>query len=424
MEHAIYAPGKHLAALQNLIEVHVRGVVNHLPPSEELAPANRAALLDFMCPIIDEYVARARHELYKEHRAHADACAQANYLALGQDILLELIGHLLEYTQPIQLYRTLSHRTLTDDICRDIYQSLESLLNYTVVKLADGQIDPGLPLPPAACMLYQQMLGSELIALRERLVELHVSAGLIDIVLLPFEELWREDYVTFYTAVYLRALKQKLQALAGTQRSPGDGDMLDLLVVHNFNEPAFVAYYHQVIEGELETSTSPEARLRRLHDYKNRLARLSYGTGLAWHPRPHQPSVRQQLTEWLDMVIAGPVIPIPSTISPPFTSDHEEYEIPDGLQAAHALMLHLHPAVFGAIVNAAHERGHIYLGEKDKQRAGLLARIRSSIANLAAETIRRAFNEVDACRKAVAYLQDLIDYLKIKIEKLEKKSSF
>jgi hypothetical protein len=406
MEHAIEEPGKHLAALQNFIGFEVPVILK-----ESSSPAT-------VTTVIDERAYRVRQEIYKGHLVYADAHAHTRYLASRQLTLLDLVDQLLEYTQPIHLYSTLAHRTVADEICQHLYRALESLLDYTVI-LASGQIDPGLPMPPAVCALFQQLLGSDLGALRGRLAELHVSQGLIDIALLPFEKLWRENNVTFHTAVYLRELKQKLQALAGgEQRSPGDGDMLALLVKQNFNEPAFVDYYYQVIEGQLETITSPEARLHGLHDHKSRLARLSYNTRIAWHA--DQPSVRQQLMEGLDGAIAAQMIPIPATLSTTYTSDPGDYEIPDGPQAAHALMLHMHPAVFGALANAAHERGHIYLGERDKQRAGLLASIRSSISRLATETIRRAFNEAEACRKAVAYLQDLIEYLKLKIEKLEK----
>jgi hypothetical protein len=420
MEHAIHEPGEHLAALHKIITVDVRVALNQLPSPD-------AAQLDRIATTLDEYVARTRYELYQGSRAHADARAEAGYLGSCQYTLLELIGHLLEYTQPIQLYSTLSHRTVTDDICKHIYRRLESLLNYTVVKLSAGQIDPGLPLPPAACLLYQHMLGSDLVALRERFAALHVSPRLIDIVLLPFEKFGDEGYITFHDAVYLRAFKEKLQALAGgKQQSPGDGDMLAMLVAHNFNEPAFIDYYHQVVEGELETSPSREDRLLRLRKYKSRLARSSYSTRLTWHPDPHQPSVRQQIMESLDALIAAtaPVIRINNAVSAPqLSSDEEDYEIPDGVPAADELMHYMHPAVFGAIANAAHELRVIHLGDNDKQRAERISQIPSPSKRVSAETILRAFNEEKACRKALLYVEDLRNHFKAKIKKYEERSS-
>jgi hypothetical protein len=413
MEHAIEEPGKHLAALQKFIAVEVPVLLKESPSADTLTI------------VIDERVYQVRQEIYKGHLAHADAHAHTRYLALRQLTLLELVGHLLDYTQPIQLYSTLSHRTPTDDICRHLYRSLESLLNYTVEILANGQIDPGLTLPPAACMLYQHMLGSDLVALRDRFAALHVSPRLIDMVLLPFETLRHEDYITYRTAVYLRALKQKLQALAGgEQQSPGDGDMLALLLVQNFNEPRFVEYYHQVIEGQLETRTSREASLDALRDYKSRLARLSQSTRLAWHP--DQPSVRQQIIESLDKLIAatGPVIPVAHVVSAPqVSSDEEDYDISDGVPAADALMHYIHPAIFGAIANAAHELRVIHLGDSDKQRAEQISQIPSPSKRVTAETILRAFDEEKACRNAVLCLEKLGSHLEAKIKKYEKKSS-
>jgi hypothetical protein len=426
MEHDTHVPGKHLAALQNIIEVHVGGVLKQLPPPEALSPANTAALLDFVCPIIDEYFARARYELYQECRTHADVRAQVVYLASRQYTLLELTGHLLQHTQPIQLFSRLSHCTLTDDICKHIYRRLDSLLNYTVVSLAAGQIDPALPVPPTACILYQHMLGSDLIALRERLVALHISPDLIDIVVQPFEALRHEDDVTFYTAVYLCALKQKLQEFAGgNQPSPGDGDVLRLLVAYNFNEPAFIAYCHQVMKGQLETTTSPDAHLRRLHDYKIRLAGLSYSTGLSLNP--HQPSVCQQLTEWLGVVIAAPASMIPTDKAASAarieSDEQEDYDIPNGVPAADELMHYMHPGILGAIANAAHELRVIHLGNTDQQRAERIAQIPSSSKRVKAETILRAFNEEKACRKALLYVEELGNHFKAKIKKYEEKSS-
>jgi hypothetical protein len=407
MEHAIEEPGKHLAALQKFIAAEVPVILKESP-----AP-------DTLTSVIDERVYRVRQEIYKGHLAHADAQAHTRYLALRQLTLLELVGHLLEYTRPIQLYSTLSHRTPTDDICRHLYRRLESLLNYTVEILANGQIDPGLTLPPAAYILYQHMLGSGLVALRERFAALHVSPRLIDMVLLPFEDLRHDDYITFHTAVYLRALKQKLQALAGgEQQSPGDGDMLDLLVAQNFNEPRFVDYYHQVMEGQLETRTSWEARLDQLRDYKIRLAHYTYSTRLAW--RPDQPSVRQQLTEWLDkgMAATAPVIPVANAVGvPKVSSDEDDYDIPDGVLAADALMYYIHPAIFGTIANAAHKLGIIHLGDTDKQRAALISQIPSFAKRVKAETILRAFDDETACRKALPYVEQLASHLRAKIKK-------
>jgi hypothetical protein len=214
-------------------------------------------------------------------------------------------------------------------------------------------------------------------------------------VLLPFEALRHEDYITFHTAVYLRALKQKLHELAGgKQQSPGDGDILRLLVAHNFNEPALVTYCLEVMEGQLETCTSPGARILRLHEYKSRLAGLSYSTGLAWHPDPHQPSVRQQIMESLDALISAtaPVIPINNSESAPqLSSDEEDYDIPNGVPAADELMHYMHPAILGAIANAAHELRVIHLGDSDKQRAERISQIPSPSKRVTAETILRAF---------------------------------
>jgi hypothetical protein len=405
MEHAIEEPGKHLAALHHFIAVELP-VILKKSSSPDTLPAKMDAL-----------TYQVHQEVYKGHLAHADAPAHTRYLALRQLNLLELVGHLLEHTQPIQLYRTLSHRTPTDDICRHLYGRLESVLQYTVEKLADGQIDPGLTLPPATCMLYQHMLGSDLGALRDRFVALHISPRLIDMVLLPFEKLRREDYITYHTAVYLRDLKQQLLALAGgDQQSPGDGDMLALLVAHNFNEPAFVAYYHQVIEGQLETRTSPEDRLAGLRDYRSRLAHPAYSTRLAWHH--DQPSVRQQLMKWLDETLAVPAVPANNTVSAPDSEPAEEY---DDTSSADEFMLYMHPVIFGAIANAAHQRKIIHLGHTDQQRAEQLSRIPSSVKRVAPGTIRRGFTEVEVCRKGLVYVDNIGEQLRDTIKKFENK---
>jgi hypothetical protein len=162
-----------------------------------------------------------------------------------------------------------------------------------------------------------------------------------------------------------------------------------------------------------------------LHDYQIRLAGLSYSSGLAWHPDPHQPSVRQQLTEWLDLVIAAPVpLRHNHVVSMArIESDEEDYDIPDGVPAADELMHYMHPGIFGAIANAAHELRVIQLGKTDQQRAERISQIPSSSKRVKAETILRAFNEEKVCRKALLYVEDLRDHLNAKIKKYEEKSS-
>jgi hypothetical protein len=427
MEHDTHSPGEHLAALQKIITADIRVALNQLPSPD-------AAQLDRICTTLDECVARLRHEMFTESRAHANARAEASYLASCQYTLLELIGHLLEYTQPIQLFSTLSRSTLTDDICKHIYRRLESLLNYTVVDLAAGRIDRGLPLPPAACMLYQHMLGSDLGALRDRFVALHVSPRLIDMVLQPFEDLRHEDYTTFYTAVYLRALKQELRELAGgKQQSPGDGDMLALLAAHNFNAPKFIDYYHQVIEGQLETSTSPGDRLLRLREYKSLLARSSYSTRLAWHPDPDQPSVRQQITESLDALIAAtaPVTRVTNAVSAPRAAPEDEEEEEeeaeekemdaDSAYSPNDFTLRISPKVLAAIANAARMLRYIFWGNDGKHIAEMVACIASVDGPLSKETVRRGLSELVTMRQAREVLQSIIDFFDRRIKAKEKK---
>lgn len=418
MEHDIDEPGEHLAALQRIIAVDVRIVLKQLPPPTALPSADRAALLHFVCPIIDEYAARVRYELFKECRAHAHA--QVRYLASRQYALLELIDPLLQHTQSIQLYSTLSHRTVTDDICRHTYRVLERLLEYTVT-LAGGQIDPGLPMPPGACALYQQMLGSDLAALRDRLAALQVSPGLIDITLKPFESLRHADDLTFYTAVYLRAFKEKLQQLAfGHQPASGDGDVLRTLIALNLNDPAFIAYCVRIMADQLQTCTSPEARQGQLHDYKLRLAGLSCFTDQAWHP--YKPGVQQQLATWLAEVMA---VPAPTIHTTPAESLHapvsdEEY---DDIAAKDGWMFCIRPVIAGAIANAAHVQGIIHLDDTDVLRSERLARIPSSANRVAPETIRRGFTDAAVCRKALLYWEQIGDHLKEIIKKDDAKSA-
>jgi hypothetical protein len=135
MEHAIEEPGKHLAALHHFIAVELPVILKKLSSPDTLIAK------------MDALTYPVHQEVYKGHLAHADAPAHTRYLALRQLNLLELVDHLLLHTQPIQLYSTLSHRTPSDDICRNLYRRLDSLLHYTVMKLANGQIDPGLRLP-------------------------------------------------------------------------------------------------------------------------------------------------------------------------------------------------------------------------------------------------------------------------------------
>ncbi|MBT1688286.1 hypothetical protein [Dawidia soli] len=419
MEHDIDEPGEHLAALQKIIAVDVRIVLKQLPPPTALPPADRAALLHFVCPIIDEYAARVRYELFKECRAHAHA--QVRYLASRQHALLELIDHLLQHTQSIQLYSTLSHRTVADDICRHTYRVLERLLDYTVT-LAGGQIDPGLPMPPGACALYQQMLGSDLAALRDRLMALQVSPGLIDIALKPFESLRHADDLTFYTAVYLRAFKEKLQQLAfGNQPTSGDGDVIRTLIALNLNDPACISYCVRIMADQLQTSTSPEARLGQLHDYKLRLAGLPSSTDLAWHP--YKPSVQQQLAKWLAEVS---VVPAPTIHTPRAEIPHElaSDEAYDDMAAKDGLMFHIRPVIAGAIANAAHVQGIIHLGDTDVLRSERLSRIPSSVNRVAPETIRRGFTDAAVCRKALLYWEQIGNHLREIVKKNDEKSTF
>ena len=110
---------------------------------------------------------------------------------------------------------------------------------------------------------------------------------------------------------------------------------------------------------------------------------------------------------------------LPVADAPPLESA-QEYA---GMPSIAELIFHIHPTVSGAIANAFHEPRYIFLGDTDKQRAALLSRIASSIGRVAPETIRRAFNNVEACRKALICLDAVANHLKEIIKKYESESS-
>ncbi|MBT1689223.1 hypothetical protein [Dawidia soli] len=272
MEHFIRRAGGPLPALRQVIETDVGKSIFYQVTQQDAAAD--ASLLDTVTEGLGEFFDHLFPALHRAYHEQPDEPAQRRYLAECQRTLLRLAGHLLQYTQPVHLYATLSRRGFRDVCCHQIYRALDRLLRYTV-ELADGQIDPTLPLLDATRTVLQGHLVSDLVALREHLARRHVSPKLIGIVLAPFEALPRTATVTFYMLYYLRTLKEALLhgPLPGHETT-GDESVLELLAAYNFNAPELIAYCRRIVNNQLETCRSYEARLAQLYDYQVALATL------------------------------------------------------------------------------------------------------------------------------------------------------
>lgn len=430
MEQYIERAGGPLPALRQIIETDIGHLLHRSLPHINAAPhRERAAVLQTVTDTLDEFFHCIAYKLYQAHHALSDTPAQRRYLSEYQHTVLELLGHLLRYTQPAQLHSRHAPRNFKDACCHHLYRALDSLLEYTL-RLDGGQPDPGLPLPPTARTLLQEMIVGDLVALRQHLEQLHVSPGLIDITLAPFEALPQDYSVTFYQVHYLRTLKQALlqPPLPGYDPT-GDGRVCWALVAQNFNAPAFIAYCQGLAEARLKTCPSPEAWRRELHHCKTRLATYPCSSPLAWHPG--HPGVREQLIGWLDAQLAAPADASDPAHAVTFASSGirasgneviaEKENDTAGPYPSNRFMLQVPPKILAVIANAARILRYILWGEDGKHIAEMVARIPSVHGPQNSDTLRRGLNELATIRQARDLLQKIIDFLDEQIKAKEEK---
>jgi hypothetical protein len=234
--------------------------------------------------------------------------------------------------------------------------------------LADGHIDPALPVPRAARTLLQEMLLHDLDELRARMDVLHVSPSLVEIVLAPFHELRHATVVTLHTVRHLRTIKQALCLLAAHDALPqGDDNVIQLLIAHDFHSPAFIAYCQRTI---------PQAS-------------------------------RKQLP-----VVQGDY-------------DHRDnVHRDDSLEDPGNDFISRRPLrVLGTIIAAAFELNFIQWGRDLTQLAARVARLHTFSGPANAESIRRGYNDRDILTKALTLLSEIVTLLKKKLAELDEKNT-
>jgi hypothetical protein len=373
---------------------------------------------------LDEFFHCLEYSLFRTYHALPDARAQRQYLWDYQHTTLQLLGGLLEYTHPLQLYSEAPVRSFKDACCHYVYHALNSLLEYTI-RLGGGQPDANLPLPPTTRTLFQEMIVGDLAALREYLEAIGASAGMIDIVSAPFEALPRAFSLTFYQVRYLIRLKQALlqHPLPGYDAT-GDVRVLWTLVAQNFNAPEFIAWFHHVMES----------RHIEFNRYKARLTTYPISSLIAW--RPMDPSVREQLSAWLDVQLTTAPDASDSlrvATSPDFSASGEE----DGLEDAEEdeldvdspyspddlTLRNVTPQVFAVIANAARILHYVFWGKSGSHIAEMVARIATIHRPLRDRTVRRGLRDLATLRQAREILQSLIHFFDRQIEVQEEKFS-
>jgi hypothetical protein len=359
-------------------------------------PAEGQSVFDFAIDTLDEFFDCVHFELYLAHRGQREKHARGSYLAICQRTVLQLTAHLLRYTQADQLYSTPSHSTWTDKCCRHIYRALDGLLAYTVT-LAGGTIDPALPVPRSARSLLQAILLHDLDSFQARLDALQVSTQLMEIALAPFKALSRDSIVTLHTLRYLRQVKQALYQLTphGYQ-SPGDYSIVQVLIAHDFNAPAFIDYCQQAFRGQYETI--PQATTQALH--------------------PHLPSAREQLAKRPGQPTPDPVPPEKQPTEP---TDDEDAEESDEIVSSDSFLSWISLRVLGAILYAAWKENVIQWGTDDTQLSKRVVLLRSVLGPVKAESIRRGFNNPDILAKAREVIHRILTFLDNKLAELEKR---
>ncbi len=406
--------GGPLPALRQIIETDVGGLLHRSVPHINAVPKpERTAVLQAVTDTLDEFFYCLESTLFQTYYALPDEGAQHRHLAEYQRTLLQLLGHLLRYTSPGSLRSKLPPQKFQDACCHYLYRALNGLLEYTI-QLAGGRLNPNTPLPPTARTLLQEIIAGDVVALRQHLEEIHVSPGLAEITLAPFEALRDTHSVSFYKVHYLRTLQQAfLQPPLPGHESTGNDRVCWTLVTQNFNDPRFIAWFYHAADHELTACSSPEARHRMLDRYKTRLVTDPRTTLLAWQPQ--DASVREQLTVWLEHRPTTPA----NGVDPPPVLASSDADASGGLEeeaiTIDFTLRNMSPQVFAVIANAARILRFIFWGKDGKDIADMVSRIPSVNRLLNSETVRRGLSDLATMRAArellkviVAYFDDLI----------------
>jgi hypothetical protein len=426
MERYIERAGGPLPALRRIIETDVGDLLyRNLPAISVMPQSEQGAVLQAVTGTLDEVFRCIAHSLYRTYHSLHDELAQRELLSEYQYTTLQLLGHLLEYTKPQQLLEGRLYASFEAACCHHAYRALTSLLDSTI-KLAGGQLDDTLPLPPSARTLLQEIIVGDLEVLRHHLEALHVSPALVEIALAPFQALPSIYSPTFYQLHYLGTLKRALLAppLPGYDVI-GDGHVLWTLVAQNYNAPEFIAWFEHVVgaqRGEFDR-------------YKMRLATHPGFSSLGWHPA--RPTVREQLSRWLELQMVAnaggedsPYLETPSDI--PMASaeerlddeDEEEYTLDaDSPNSLDDLTLrNISPQVFAAIGKAAAKLRYVFWGRNDKHLAEMVARIPSIHGPLRDRTVRRGLRDPVTLRRALEILRSLVHFFERLLKEQEEKS--
>jgi hypothetical protein len=73
--------------------------------------------------------------------------------------------------------------------------------------------------------------------------------------------------------------------------------MNELLIYLNFNDKSYFSNAISLIKQELEKISTPKMKLGKLNELKNNYEQLAVKTGASY--RPGEPSLKQQLSEWI-----------------------------------------------------------------------------------------------------------------------------
>lgn len=394
MENYIKRSGGPLPALRRLVEDV--GTLHYALTQLAGYPAEGQSVFEQAIDTLDAFFDRLHIELYLACRRQPQEHPYGSYLGMFQYTVLQLTGDLLRYTQPDQLYGTPSHSTWTDKCCRHVYRALDGLLGYTVT-LAGGTVDPTLPVPRSVRPLLEEILLHDLDRLQAQLDAMQVSTPLVEITLAPFQALPYDSIVTLHTLRYLRQVKQALHQLASHgRRQVGDGEIIRVLIAHDFNAPEFVSYCQQAFPGQHETI--PHATTQALH--------------------PHLPSAREHLAKRPGRPTPDPMPPEQQPTEP--TGDEDE-EGSDEIVSSDSFLSWISQRVLGAILYAAWKENVIQWGKDDTQLSKRVALLRSVLGPVKAESIRRGFNNPDILTKAREVIHRILTFLDNKLAELAKK---
>lgn len=219
---------------------------------------------------------------------------KTKFIRYHQRLILLLIGNLVRYTTPndlFQTYRTADRQTLM----RYAYDSLQDMIIFMEQNYF-GYLNGIACIPVNYLVFLREKMKNDAAILTETLATKEIDNDLVRFMVEPFRAFQSGDdpqYACYSRIKWLIGLRRQFVPAAASKVPENEEEVFEVLIGLNFNDPQFVSYCKKRITRLVEES-DPSVCIKKLA-YLLKVVRQSSSLTV-FSFVPHSPSLRDQLT--------------------------------------------------------------------------------------------------------------------------------